>query len=531
MPRFVKRGNAAAGRPLAAHYGLPDEQIHPAVREAWRRGLVRNIPGKLELTQRGMLEQLEAIDRGAWAMILASRKIGKTWLACVLMLEHCLQNSGAQVLYLAPIAKNIKEPVLEIMDELLQDCPMSAAPAWNTGDRAFIFDNGSKIRVVGASSGRASTLRGAKATMLVVDECSFLEDLDRVVRAVLGPMTLRNPTAVKLMLTSAPDVPHHQVIQFIADHRSKGTLVERTILDRVGETDAEKQRIELELQEAIVACGGRDTQHFRREYLNELVFDTNRTVIPEWHDAALVLGKNAVSGKPDGTGLIREVPLPDCFVAVVGWDPGFHHHSGVVFGYVDFTNRWLVVLDEIDRVKTISSDLAPLVLEKEKQLWGIRRPIRIQRVMDNDPEAQGQMLKENLLFAGIGKKELRSQVNQLRKLVKEGRLIVHPRCTKLIACLYRGTWRPMNAEDSVLKFTEDGELGHFDLLAALIYMNVRAPFDENPNPEPLREWNPYRKPESEVLASFNTATNRWSKPSAQAKLFGDAFADSLHGVG
>jgi len=525
MPRLKRLGNAAAGRPVSASYGLPDEQIHPAIREAWKRGQIRDIPGKLEVTQKGMLEQFDANPPGKWGFILAARKLGKTWLAFVLMLEHCLKHPGAQVIYMAPVAKNIKEPILDIADELLVDCPSSCAPMWNTADKLFRFRNGSQIRVVGAASNRATTLRGAKATMLVVDECSFIDNLDRVVRSVLGPMTLRNPDAIKLMLSSAPEEPHHQVIAFINEHRANGTLIERTIYDRVGANEEETRRIRIELDEAIASCGGTDTAHFKREYLNQMVFDTDQTIVPEWHDPERVLGKNAKFGKPDGTGLIREVKRPDYYIAVVGWDPGFHHHSGVVFGYIDFENRWLVILDEIDRVKTISSDLAPLIKAKEKELWGEHRPVRIQRVMDNDPEAQGQMLREDLLFAGIGKKELRSQVNQLRKLVKQDRLIVHPRCKKLIACLYRGTWRPRNTEDAVLKFKEDRELGHFDLLAALVYANARAPFDENPFPETLKDWTPYRS--KEVLANYNTATQRWTKPSEQVRNLMESFKSAL----
>lgn len=516
-----------------ARYGLPDDQIHPAIAEAWKRGQVRDIPGKLELTQKDMLRQLETIPTG-WRMILASRKIGKTWLACVLMLEHALKVPGAQIIYMAPVAKNIKEPVIEIMDELLANCPMSLAPLWNTADKAFSFPStGAKLRIVGSSSGRATTLRGAKATMLVVDECGFMEQLDSVIRSVIGPMTYRNPDAVKLMMSSAPELPGHEVIRFILDHRAKGTLVERTILDRIGETEPEITRITRELEEAIESCGGRDTTHFRREYMNELVFDTESTVIPEWHDQARVLGKNARNGQPDGTGLIRMADWPEHFVAIVGFDPGFHHHAGVVFGVIDFKHRTLVIVDEIDAVKTISSDLAPQIREKELAIWGTgtgHHPMQVFRVMDNAPDVQGEMRKEGILFAGIGKKELRSQVNAVRALVKQGRLVVQPNCKKLIACLTKATWAPRSSEDSVLKFREDSRqgpegLGHYDLLAALVYAVARCPFDLNPFPALAADRFTSRG--QDVGGSWNTATQTFNKPSAQVAGIIDAFKSQL----
>jgi hypothetical protein len=489
---------------------------------------VRDIPGKLELTQIDMLAQLERLPANQWKMILAGRKIGKTWLACVLMLEHCLRTPNARVVYLAPVAKNIKEAIIEIMEELLVNCPLSCSPAWLTADRAFRFPNGALIRVLGVSNNRSKSQRGPKATMLVLDECSFTDNLTGIVKSVLGPMTLRSPDAVKLMLTSAPDQPGHDVLQFIADHRARGTIIERTIYDRKGGTEAEQTRIDRELAQAIEDCGGVETPHFRREYLNELIFDSDSTIIPEWQDADRVLGKGAVGGKPNGTGLIREPEWPGSFVAVTAWDPGFTHHSGVVFCIVDFEKGALLVLDEIDRVRMVSSDLAPLIRAKEQELWGgDHRPIRIQRVMDNDPASQGEMMKEGLLFAGIGKKELKPYVNSLRKLIKQDKLIVHPRCKKTIACLYKGTWKPRHSEDSELKFREDGELGHFDLLAALIYANARAPYSENPFPEVLKEWSPYTRNTENVLASFNTATGRYQKPSNQAKGLIDSFSENL----
>jgi hypothetical protein len=187
-----------------------------------------------------------------------------------------------------------------------------------------------------------------------------------------------------------------------------------------------------------------------------------------------------------------------------------------------------LVLDELDRVRMVSSDLAPLIRAKEVELWGgDHRPLRIQRVMDNDPTSQGEMLKEGLLFAGIGKKDLRGYVNSLRKLVKQEKLVIHPRCKKTIACLYKGAWKARHNEDSELKFKEDGELGHFDLLAALIYANARAPYDENPFPELLKEWSPYSRKAESTLATFNTAVNRWVKPTEQVKRLQDSFADQL----
>ena len=84
----------------------------------------------------------------------------------------------------------------------------------------------------------------------------------------------------------------------------------------------------------------------------------------------------------------------------------------------------------------------------------------------------------NLTFAPTGKDQLEAMVNEVRLLVKQGRLKVDPRCDQLIGCLKYAVWT-----DNRKQFDRSTAYGHYDALAALIYL-VRN-IDQFTNPVPI----------------------------------------------
>jgi hypothetical protein len=62
-------------------------------------------------------------------------------------------------------------------------------------------------------------------------------------------------------------------------------------------------------------------------------------------------------------------------------------------------------------------------------------------------------------------------------MVAEGRIIVHPRCKQLAGCLEFGVW-----DEKRRKFERTETLGHFDALAALIYLVRNLDVHTNPIP-------------------------------------------------
>ena len=68
-------------------------------------------------------------------------------------------------------------------------------------------------------------------------------------------------------------------------------------------------------------------------------------------------------------------------------------------------------------------------------------------------------------------------VNHTRLFVNGARVIVHPRCKHLIGCLQNGIW-----SENRRQFARSSVYGHFDGLAALIYLVRNVDVHTNPIP-------------------------------------------------
>lgn len=69
-------------------------------------------------------------------------------------------------------------------------------------------------------------------------------------------------------------------------------------------------------------------------------------------------------------------------------------------------------------------------------------------------------------------------VNKVRLWFLSDRIEVHPRCEKLIGSLKAGIW-----DKHRKKFAESDVHGHYDLIAALVYLVRNVPEHENPVPQ------------------------------------------------
>ena len=62
-------------------------------------------------------------------------------------------------------------------------------------------------------------------------------------------------------------------------------------------------------------------------------------------------------------------------------------------------------------------------------------------------------------------------------MVADGRIVVHPRCTQLLGCLKYGVFNNKRSE-----FARSNVYGHYDHLAALIYLVRNLSTHSNPIP-------------------------------------------------
>lgn len=392
-----------------------------------------------------------------------SRQFGKTTTTNLVNTEVCIRAPGAKVRFAGPSGKQLKKLTLPTMKWILADCPKELRPKWHRQDLYFEFPNGSEYHLAGANDGHADNLRGTGAHVAGVDEAGFVDELEYLVHSILMPQTLTTGGTL-LLLSTPPKTPAHDYVGMALDCELRGNYIHRTVYD----TDFTEQRV------AQIAhdCGGFDTTTFKREYLAQFVVDENLAIVPEWNS------ENFVRDTPRGQ-------LWPFWHRYESLDIGVRDFTVVLFAYYDFQQAKLIVEDELvmQGSKVTSDALAVSIREREQKLGYSQGSGLYRRVSDNNNLVLLNDLAalQSMPFSPTSKDELWPMVNELRMWVRNGRVLVHPRCRNLIGCLKNGIWRTEKAIGR--DFARTKEYAHFDALAALIYL-VRN-IDQHSNPVPV----------------------------------------------
>ena len=135
-----------------------------AIREqAWRRGLLK---WKLDSNQQKVYDAIKAMGSGSY-YFNKPRRIGGSYLECVMAIEICLAKPRAQVKYAAPTAKAVRKIITPNIRKILEDCPDDIKPKFSTMEQDWIFPNGSVLSVAGCDGGQFENLRGTDRKSVV----------------------------------------------------------------------------------------------------------------------------------------------------------------------------------------------------------------------------------------------------------------------------------------------------------------------------------------------------------------------------
>lgn len=416
-------------------------------------------------------------------VIHCSRRLGKTYFLCTVALIKAISKPNQQIRYAAMSQKAVRNMVKPIMRELQALIPRQYRGRWSSYEGQYTFWNGSIIQVAGVNNQHADDLRGTACDLALVDEAGFLDCLDYLIVSVLLQQLISTGGKI-IMASSSPLSPAHDFAGYIREARRDGFYASYTIDD--GEYPAET------VEEFIKESGGRDSTAVRREYYNELIVDDSMAVIPEWRAA-----------------YVKELP-PSAF------DKYYHRYAAMDLGVRDKT--------AVLHAKYIF-DKAILYIEHDWTCSGQESTTRnifdnvsrietelkydkvYKRIADNNNLITLNDLNSefNMYFSATHKDTLAAMVNEVRLWVQNGRIIIHPRCMELIQCLEFGVY----ADEKRKEFGRSKELGHYDALAALIYL-VRN-IDQSSNPIPKHfgtRFDTHHIPEeakedSKVLRIFN----------------------------
>lgn len=440
---------------------------------------------KLKPVQKEMFELFLSYNGGRKYVIHCSRRLGKTFLLCVLAIIFALNKPNAQIRYASVTQKSVRKMIHPIMKQLNSFLSQDLRGKWNNQEGAYLFKNGSAIHVAGVNNGHEDDLRGQASSLCLVDESGYVDNLEYLVDSVLIPQLITTKGKL-IMASSSPLSPAHQFATYIHEAKENGFYSSFDIT----QGGYNEETVEEFLKEA----GGRNSTTAKREYFNELIVDKEMSIVPEWNDSYI-----QESTKDEFYKFYHKYESMDI---------GVRDKTAILFGYYDFKQAKLYIEDEftLSGPDTTTKNINSGINEVEKR---IKYKEIYRRVADNN----NLLLLNDLSvdfdkhFSPTSKDSLAAMVNELRLWVQSGRIIVSQKCEQLLGCLKYGVYQDNKRKE----FGRSKNYGHYDALASLIYLVRNIDQSTNPIPQDYgftqNTWNSGRVQESENIQQLKKIFN------------------------
>lgn len=377
--------------------------------------------------------------------------------------EQCIRNPGVQTAYVAPVEKGLADYISPIISTVFHDCPDDLLPRYREKFNDLLYPNGSRTVFNGCNMRQYRYMRGQKLALATVDEMSEVDDLEAAVDDVLFPAVWDSHG--EMVLSGTPPVipsPDNPVMRYVHTAKINASYFHATVYDAGYSED--------EIAEAMreVGIDGKDSTRFRREFMAEFVRDESAVIVPEFNEKMHVLC----------------LPRPvyyDLLYKGSGADLGVADKTIEVFGHYDFPTSRVVLEREFyiegAEVRTDifaekhSSSLADLGWVSDKRYTGWSDNSNL--MLLNDLNAL-----HKIVINATDKENKAEWLNLLRIMFKQGRIVIDPSCTLLIATLNGAFWKDALKKD----YGRSKALGHMDALDALIYFIRNLNMSTNPFP-------------------------------------------------
>lgn len=386
-----------------------------------------------------------------------SRRFGKTYWVVTECIRVARSKERARVKVATAFLTDLEEFIIPAFENVLDDCPEELKPKWSSSKKKYIFKNGSEIQLIGLDR-KPNGGRGNYCDLYVFDEAAFIKNVSYIYSSVVVPMTMYREGARVIMISTPPKSPDHDFKDFCLKAEEEQAYVKLDIFKNpmVSQAIIEEYKAEC-LTET----------DWEREYLCEFATDETLAILPEMR------GYNYKrSPKPEYYNYLHKYNAMDL---------GVRDLNVNLFAHYDFPRGKLVVERELvmSGPKMTTPILHSAISEIEKELWDGQEPYK--RVADNNNPLLLLDLGSihNMFFHSTSKDNLHAMVNALRVWLKDGRIEIDESCRVLINSLKYGLWNEQRSE-----FARSKELGHFDAIAALMYL-VRN-IDEHTNPIPVK---------------------------------------------
>lgn len=383
-----------------------------------------------------------------------SRRFGKTYWVVTECIRVARSKDRARVKVATAFLTDLEEFIIPAFENILDDCPDHLRPKWNATKKKYIFANGSEIQLIGLDR-KPNGGRGNYCDLYVFDEAAYIKNVSYIYSSVVVPMTMYREGARVIMISTPPKSPIHDFKDFCIKAKHEDAYVELSIYKNPMVTP----EIIAEYKAECLTI-----TDWEREYECQFVTDETLAIVPE------MKSYNYMRAQTD-----KNYPFYHKYNAM---DLGVRDLNVNLFAYYDFVRAKIVVERELvmSGPKMITPTLHRAIADIETELWG-QGVEPYKRVADNNNPMLLQDLGSihNMFFHSTSKDTLHAMVNALRVWFAQGRVEIDESCVFLIDSLKYGIWNETRSE-----FARSKTLGHFDALAALMYL-VRN-IDEHTNP-------------------------------------------------
>lgn len=399
-----------------------------------------------------------------YALLWCARQYGKTFGISIYAIQHCLAKPKRMVRHIFPTYKLAKEVMFSKFNEILEVLPTDLKPQFRRADAEWVFPNGSVYKLGGADPQGADSNRGNYSTLIIGDEAAFFDPstFNYLMFSVLLPQTTHHPDAQIITVTTPPsNIAHPLVNDFLPLANREKAFMTSTIYENP--LLSPKQ-----IEDLCLASGGPNSNSWRREYMAEIVADDSQRVVPEYdttkHYLEYEIPTHGITGEP--------VFFWGCVTADYGVST--RDYCAVTACIYDYVNNKLVVVRENMHKGSGLAKLSDTIKEFERILQEEYRCEKVDIIIDIMAQA-GLELRNvyGLPYRSPSKVKIVDMLAGFRSAVEHDRIIVTKGCKTTDLTLTTGLWKNTNLSE---QFDRSLELGHLDLLAALVYTFRACPW-------------------------------------------------------
>jgi hypothetical protein len=432
----------------------------------WRRGDLEFLLWEQQII---IWEAMNNIPPGVTEFVLLlARQFGKSTMGTLRALSRALKFRDCCILIMGPDTRQTKDIVGPKMRFLTKTAPPGLIKQMKSENRYHVYhDLNPKASdyteiILGGMNENSTSQRGKTVQEIFIEEVvdvredDFLESM----RSDLGPALTHSKGGLITFLTTLPKVPDHPFIkETMPKAKRNNAFACYTIYDN-------KKLTKQQFDDCVDRAGGIESNDFKREYLCEVVRDTNVVVLPDWNEKL-------------HTG---DVSLPDYLHmhTTIDWG-GVRDKTAAILHFYDFILDVDVFWDE--RIFPPHTPTNVIVEECKAMEANFLKIKESHSISSRFIDAPAQMVYVDLIqppyeyFASIpNKPSFKASVNSLNSRFKQGRAVIISRCSFLIESARSGLFTK-NKED----FERSESLGHCDGIAAMMYA-LRMRNTEDPYP-------------------------------------------------